>query len=611
MAERRDFDDIKLIAGAEEPLKIGGIKPEDLRDLESDLLGSVDLKSPDLSEDLLDDLGELSAGAARPKKRRRSSLGFLMTLLMLIVFGGGAGYAYLNKDLLMPMVNDLIGGPAPIKPSPGDLPEVTTGPALPATSMDAPVGQGAVVPVVDPVVPVVGGVNPALPVVPSVADDTTVSPSGAAVAVPVVPPVVGTEPPPMDVGFTDGLPQPESVVNPGAPKDLIASVASSSVGSKSSGSALSDSRSTSDAAAITGSGSVTVDPVVQNLTDEGGKTPKDSKPMTSPESETVNPEDLDDLLMPALPDVQKSMGGKDEFIESKNTLDDLSDMRTPGLNLSAEQKAAGLGISVDESKKPSTKSKATTSSLSTSSPVSGVTTAEQGKGKQLPSATGPMTDAMTGMDSDRGTTSAMTPEVAVTGDIEGRIAAANRALDLERFQAAYDMFSELYKINPRDERVLMGRAVSLQKLGRIDEAITAYDDLLAIVPDNPDVMVNALGLVRQKNPTDALVRLMELRSKYPTNATIAAQIGLVNAELKNYDEGLKYLNIAADLESTNPKHFFNMAVVAERMGRLDFAIDYYERTLKADALSANNNHKIDRDMIYDRLSYLRQGQATP
>jgi Flp pilus assembly protein TadD len=179
-------------------------------------------------------------------------------------------------------------------------------------------------------------------------------------------------------------------------------------------------------------------------------------------------------------------------------------------------------------------------------------------------------------------------------------------LELERYQTAADMFNDLYKTNQRDERILMGRAVALQKLGRDEEAIRAYDELIALNPNNPDVMINALGLVRKQNPTEALSRLLNLRQKYPTNPTIAAQIGLVNAELGNFDEGLRYLNIAADIESTNPRHFFNMAVIGERMKRPDLAVRYYEQALKADALSGNVRNRMDRDMVYDRLSIVRQ-----
>ncbi len=585
MADRRDFDDIKLIAGADEPLKIGGIKPDDLRDLESDLLSSVDL-----NDDLLDDLGELSASATRPKKRKSSSTGLLGTLLVLILFGGGAGYAYLNKDTLMPL---LMGGDKQIFPKPGDLPEVTKGPAL---TPDAPVATNT-----SPI--------PEAPVVPG-------SPAPA---------VTTVEPPVPDAGFTDGLPQPDQITNAGVSGDVKEIVLPSSAAVSSPAPlpstvkpdvavpviqgapvVLDKNAKKPDDASLQSAPSVGLEPVVIGP----GPTDLSVAPKVAPsvpvtpvppttamveatgpsKNDPAEPSDLGNLKMPNLPDLQKSMDGKDDFLESKSALEDMSDMSASRLNLSSEQKSRGLGISVKDSKSPSAK-----------------TTAD--KASATPKVDPKQDLAFTGTASAQPgvpTISDTESNIVMGDNVEEKIAAANRALDLERFQAAYDMFSDLYKDNARDERILMGRAVALQKLGRVDEAIGAYDELLAVAPNNPDVMVNALGLVRQKNPTDALVRLMELRQKFPMNATVAAQIGLVNAELQKYDEGIQYLNIAADLESTNPKHFFNMAVISERMGRMDKAIEYYEHALKADALSTNSKNKIDRDMIYDRLSYLRQ-----
>jgi tetratricopeptide (TPR) repeat protein len=279
-----------------------------------------------------------------------------------------------------------------------------------------------------------------------------------------------------------------------------------------------------------------------------------------------DPSDVGDVAMPDLPDVEKAVGGKEDFIESTTDFEDLTNATQRRLQLNPEQKAQGLGVSVGEKRKASTK------------PASP-------------------------MKSDDG--AAPTAEAAPAIDPEAKIAAANRALDLERYQAAFDMFDELYATNQRDERILMGRAVALQKLDRVGEAIQAYDELIALNPNNPDIMINALGLVRKQNPTEALSRLLTLRQKYPTNATVAAQVGLVNAELKNYEDGLRYLNIAADLESTNPKHYFNMAVIAERMARPDLAVRYYEQALKADALAGIERNKLNRDLVYDRLSILR------
>lgn len=195
---------------------------------------------------------------------------------------------------------------------------------------------------------------------------------------------------------------------------------------------------------------------------------------------------------------------------------------------------------------------------------------------------------------------------AVADDPEGMIAAANKALELGRNETALEMFEKMYRKNKRDERILMGRAVAFQKLGRRDDAIRAYDELLALNPNNADVATNMLGLVQQQNPSVALQRLLQLRARYPENATVVAQTGLANASVGNLEEGLRYLSIAASLEPGNSRHYFNMGIISEKMGKPDLAIAAYEKALTVDATSDDDKNRIDRDVVYDRLSVLRQ-----
>lgn len=189
-------------------------------------------------------------------------------------------------------------------------------------------------------------------------------------------------------------------------------------------------------------------------------------------------------------------------------------------------------------------------------------------------------------------------------EVESMLIAANRALKLERYDAAIGFYDKLYKINPRDPRILMGRAVALHKLGEADRAIAAYDDVLAVDPKNADALVNMVGLVRGQYPAVALQKLLDMRQRYPNHAGIASQIAVTYADLDNLQDAYKYMQIAASLEPDNAQHFFNMAVMAERMGKRDAAIKMYEKAL--DVSAASGGRGVSRDTIYDRLAKLRR-----
>jgi tetratricopeptide (TPR) repeat protein len=188
---------------------------------------------------------------------------------------------------------------------------------------------------------------------------------------------------------------------------------------------------------------------------------------------------------------------------------------------------------------------------------------------------------------------------------EALLESANRALELQRYDAAMEMFEQLFAKNKRDPRILMGLAVSQQYAGRPESAIQTYEALLDIDPKNADAMVNMLGLLRNTYPEVALRRLLDLQDKYPNNAGIAAQIGVTQADLGHYDDAIRYLQMAASLEPQNAQHLFNIAVIADRKGATNDAIKYYEQALETDAVYGNSR-TLNRQAIYDRLSTLRK-----
>lgn len=190
-----------------------------------------------------------------------------------------------------------------------------------------------------------------------------------------------------------------------------------------------------------------------------------------------------------------------------------------------------------------------------------------------------------------------------SGGVDSLFVAAQRALDLRRYGSALQMFEDLYRKNPRDQRIVMGRAVALQMTGNEEKAIQAYEELLDLAPKNPKVLVNLLGLISKQYPAVALERLKELYEKNPGNAAIAAQMGLAEAGMHNYESAERYVGVATSIEPDNAKHYYNLAVIYDRNRNYKKAIGHYERALEIDSM-ARESH-VQREVIYDRLSRLR------
>lgn len=185
-----------------------------------------------------------------------------------------------------------------------------------------------------------------------------------------------------------------------------------------------------------------------------------------------------------------------------------------------------------------------------------------------------------------------------------QLVSAERAMTLGLYDSALQMFETLSANNPKDPRILMGKAVTLQKLERFDEAMQTYDVLSQVQPKNLDVKINMLGLLGTKYPAVALRQLLDLHGGNPSHVGLTAQIAIAYANAGDTTSALRYLGMASSMEPDNANHIFNMAVLADRSGDEGKAVEYYEQALEIDSVHGGNN-TIPRDAIYERLSGIR------
>ncbi len=187
---------------------------------------------------------------------------------------------------------------------------------------------------------------------------------------------------------------------------------------------------------------------------------------------------------------------------------------------------------------------------------------------------------------------------------QAKLAAAQRAMALGRYEAALSLYDMLLARDKKDPEILMGRAVALHRLGRFDAAIETYERVLEVRPETVGAEVNMLGLMAERYPAVAIQRLRALHTRHPERTDILAQMAVAHGNLGNLDDALAALGMAAAAEPTNPLHLYNMAVLADRKGDKGQAVQYYEKALEVDSVYGRGE-SLPRADIYARLAQIR------
>lgn len=184
------------------------------------------------------------------------------------------------------------------------------------------------------------------------------------------------------------------------------------------------------------------------------------------------------------------------------------------------------------------------------------------------------------------------------------LVSAQRAYALGRYDAALQIYQDVLGKNENNVAALNGIAVVYQTMGEDSYAVQAYEKVLQFSPGNVEAEINLQGIIAKKYPAVALKNLTNLRQENMQNIGIVAQIAVVHANLKQYEDALRYLGIAASMEPQNPAHVYNMGVIADRIGAKNDAVKYYEQALEIDTMYGKGK-ALPREQIFSRLASLR------
>lgn len=163
------------------------------------------------------------------------------------------------------------------------------------------------------------------------------------------------------------------------------------------------------------------------------------------------------------------------------------------------------------------------------------------------------------------------------------LAAAALLRNNHHFQQAVDWLNEALKEKPQDRDYLYARALYKEPLGLYDEMISDFKHLLAIDPENTNIM-NALGytLVDVNQELDYASELIEKAYlAMPNNAAVVDSKGWLAFRKGEYREALRFLNLAYKM-SPSADVAAHLGEVHWQTGEKDKAMLFWKKARELD-----------------------------
>lgn len=145
------------------------------------------------------------------------------------------------------------------------------------------------------------------------------------------------------------------------------------------------------------------------------------------------------------------------------------------------------------------------------------------------------------------------------GRVDAFIGLGACLLHLDKAAEALDCFEDCLFSNVDRERVLLGKAVALQKLMRYEEADLAYRELLQITPNAAEALGNLIALSVARQDATALGDYTRRLLRMDPNSRAALQ-GLATLALWNGDHAaaIDYCNRVLEVDPVSYEGWFNL-----------------------------------------------------
>jgi tetratricopeptide (TPR) repeat protein len=157
-------------------------------------------------------------------------------------------------------------------------------------------------------------------------------------------------------------------------------------------------------------------------------------------------------------------------------------------------------------------------------------------------------------------------------------------LSAKKYAAAQELAQAARAQNPDDLRLARLHAQALRQTGQPDRAVAVMQELLQKQADRPVAYVAMAQVYQDANRgTDAVKLLDEARLKFPTDITIAFELGAILEKQKRYaDAEAAFRQVLTHDPDNAPTLNYLGYMLADRGERLDESVGYLKKALQID-----------------------------
>lgn len=187
-------------------------------------------------------------------------------------------------------------------------------------------------------------------------------------------------------------------------------------------------------------------------------------------------------------------------------------------------------------------------------------------------------------------------------DIQKTMEDAYNALMKSDLNTAMDRYQMVLETQPYNTDAQFGLATIYHRTGELGMARALYSDVLKSEPQNLEALNNLLVLVGQESPQEALGELEQLEMRNPDFSPIPAQMASIHAKLGKFDHAIQAIERAIQLEPENLAYQYNLAVLLDKSGQRDEAVELYVALKRA--YQRGEDIPADIHAIQERLTFL-------